>query len=203
MKYSQNNEEIIIGAYFGEFVGHLLSLGENDGVTLSNSRFLIEKGWSADLVEPSPSVFSKLQALYTDNPKIKSHNIAVGNSKGRMPFYDSGTLLKTGDQALVSTLSTAETQRWGNSVEFSEIEVNVITVPDLLENTLAGQFHFVSIDCEGLDLDILRQMDLNAMGTRCVCVEFNGKDELSYWNCVQQFGFRILHKNMENLIYVK
>ncbi len=58
--YSQNNEEQIIIEYFKDFKGHLLDIGANDGLTLSNSRKLIELGWTGDLVEPSPNAFQKL-----------------------------------------------------------------------------------------------------------------------------------------------
>lgn len=201
MKYSQNNEEAIIAGYFGQFKGHLLSLGENDGITLSNSRALIEKGWSADLVEPSPVAYGKLFQLYGQDPQVRLHNLAVDNQNGKMPFYDSGTLLKQGDEALVSTLSTEEIKRWGTSVDFSEIEVDVVTVQKLLENTMQKTFDFISIDCEGLDLDILRQMDLAAMGTKLVCVEFNGKNEHLYFEHVRKYGFTRIHKNAENLLY--
>src|ERR1043165_6951227 len=116
MKYSQNNEEQIIGSYFGSFVGHLLSLGENDGETLSNSRALIKKGWTADLVEPSPIAFLKHVNLYDcDLKRIRLHQEAIGNASGKAPFWESGTLLKSGDASLVSTLVPKEMDRWGGT----------------------------------------------------------------------------------------
>lgn len=203
MKYSQNNEEAVIAGYFGARIGKLLSLGENDGITLSNSRALIEKGWKAVLVEPSPVAFGKLFELYGVNENVNLNNVAIGNENGRSPFYDSGTLLNQGDEALVSTLSPTETKRWGNSVKFTDIDVDVVTVANLFEKMKSPFFDFVSIDCEGMDLDILRQMDLDAMETKCLCVEFNGKDEVLYFAHVRKYGFRLIHKNGENLIYVR
>ena len=44
--YSQNNEEQVILDYFGNKIGNLLDIGANDGITLSNSRKLIELGWA-------------------------------------------------------------------------------------------------------------------------------------------------------------
>lgn len=204
MSYSQNNEEKIIGTYFGSFKGHLLSLGENDGITLSNSRALIEDGWTADLVEPSQTAFLRLANLYDCQlNQVRLHQDAIGSEPGKAQFQESGTLLRKGDTSLVSTLVPSEMDRWGVSVEFSGMEVNVITVEQLLKQTMRDKFDFISIDCEGLDLAILRQMDLSSMGTKCICVEFNGKDEHLYFAHVRQYGFRLLHKNGENLIYVK
>ena len=80
--YSQNNEDIIIQNYFKDFTGRLLSIGENDGVTLSNVRALIEKGWQGDLVEPSPSAYSMLEMLYKDNDNVTTHKLAIADKNG-------------------------------------------------------------------------------------------------------------------------
>ena len=46
MRFSQNQEEDVILKYFEYLpVGTFLSIGENDGQTLSNVRALAEKGW--------------------------------------------------------------------------------------------------------------------------------------------------------------
>lgn len=213
--YSQNNEDHLIKSYFGNFKGHLLSLGENDGITLSNSRRLIEEGWSADLVEPASTPFAKLKKLYGkqievapdefeyEYQTIKLHNVAVGNANTEMPFYESGALLGQEDTDLVSTLSVNETKRWTGKVAFKESIVKVVTFEKLLESTFLETFDFISIDCEGYDLDILKQMDLNELKCKCVCVEFNGQSEWLYTQHVRQFGFRLLSKNGENLIYIK
>ena len=209
--YSQNNEEQIILSYFGDKLGHLLSLGENDGQTLSNSRALIEKGWSADLVEPAPRAFEKLQKLYTipedkfseDYPAINLINVAIGPKAGKLPFYESGTLFNGGDTDLVSTLSPNETRRWDGVVDFKTIEVDVITFQQLLESCLQKTFDFISIDCEGCDYDIFTSMDLNKLECKMVCVEFNGKNEFMFNSYARQFGMRLAHKNAENLIYVR
>lgn len=198
--YSQNNEEQIIFSYFKDFKGNLLSLGENDGETLSNCRALLLNGWTGVLVEPSEKVFPKLRELYRDT-SVQCIQVAIGNKSGKATFYDSDTLLKIGDKALVSTMSIDETRRWGNSVAFDETEVDVITMAELLKMTLLKTFDFISIDCEGYDLDILKQIDLKALQTKLICIEFNGKDQYLYDREVLPLGFKLIHKNAENLIY--
>jgi FkbM family methyltransferase len=203
MSYSQNNEERIILDFFGEEVGSLLSIGENDGITLSNSRALIERGWMADLVEPSPVAFSKLKALYKDSSNIKLHNIAIGTENGLAPFYDSGSLLNSGDESLVSTLSIVETKRWGGCVKFEQVEVEVQDFKTFRLGDVWETYDFISLDAEGFDLDILKQIDFDSLGVRLICVEFNGINEQAYWDVVHPFGFKLIHKNGENLIYAR
>jgi FkbM family methyltransferase len=211
MPYSQNNEEAFLLAHFrGKTDGHLLSLGENDGMTLSNARALISQGWTADLFEPAPEPFKKLKQLYKPDDKfieiedrIRLYNMALGNKTGMMPFYESGSLLNSGDTDLVSTLDPEETKRWNGTVDFKMSEVYVVTFADYLNEARQRTFDFISIDCEGFDWIILQQMNLKDLQCQCLCVEFNGKNEHMFNSYARQFGMYLAHKNQENLIYVR
>jgi len=203
MSYSQNNEEQIILNYFKDFKGSVLDLGANDGKTFSNSLKVIELGWSADLVEASPGTFAKLQELHKDNPRVKCHNIAVSNVNGSVKFYESGTLLGGSDESLVSTLDKKELARWGNKVKFTETVVESVNFKKLLTMTKNINFDLITIDVEGLDYIMLKQMDLNALKCKMLIVETNGKDVIKYVTHCKQFGFNTLATNGENLIMVK
>lgn len=55
--YSQNGEGAVIVDIFrtlGIERGHLVDLGAGDGYTMSNSRNLLEKGWTGDLYDGDP-----------------------------------------------------------------------------------------------------------------------------------------------------
>ena len=56
-KYSQNGEEAHILHYLdtiGLKTGHLVDLGAGDGRTMSNTRALLERGWTGDLYDGDP-----------------------------------------------------------------------------------------------------------------------------------------------------
>ncbi len=68
MYYTQNNEEQIFIDYFkNQNPSELcvLDIGANDGKTFSNSLRLIELGWSAILIEPSPKEKLTNRAIQT------------------------------------------------------------------------------------------------------------------------------------------
>lgn len=199
--YSQNNEEQIILEYFGNDVGRLLDIGANDGRTLSNSLALIERKWEAVLVEPDPTAFGNLCAQHYGNLLVTCVRVAIGTEAGEKDFYRSGTLLNTGDVALVSTLVPEETKRWEGRVEFQEIHVKVVDWQNFKENK--GPFDFISIDAEGMDLAIVKQMDLKALGCRMLCIEWNGKDKHLYDEEILPQGYVLYAVNGENLIYVE
>lgn len=201
--YSQNNEDTIISGYFGNFKGTLLDIGANDGETFSNSRMLIMKGWAGALVEPAPAAFAKLDALYKPNAEtISVHNWAIANEIGMMKFQDMGAHLGNGDTSLLSTLLPEETKRWVGT-PFTEIEVLAVTVKDFLAFCPHKVFEFVTIDAEGMDYEIMRQLPFDELQTRCICVEYNGKEQYKFDGVANNYRFKLLHKNGENLIYVR
>jgi FkbM family methyltransferase len=207
--YSQNNEEKVILDYFGDFIGTCLSIGENDGKTYSNVLSLIENGWNAVLVEPSPLAFNELVKTHDGNERVILCNVAIGEEIKEVSFYEGVDFLKEIPgltPSLVSTAKYEETNRWGGSIDFEEKKVKMITFDRLIQDAPYRKFDFISIDAEGYDWDILRQMDLKELECRCVCIEHNsisGVKEKMYQHCVT-FGLtQILTTNAENIIISK
>jgi FkbM family methyltransferase len=208
--YSQNKEDIAVMQYFGkDFKGLLLDIGANDGITLSNSRFLIENNWSAFLVEPSPKAYTKLvDNIQSFTKDVIAINCAIGKENGKATLYESNEHLTKNDVALLSSLNEDETKRWKNQ-KFKPIEVDVITFESLLkilEIELPANIDFISIDAEGLDLDILRQINLTDLNVKCLCIEYNSNKQvraeiIEY--CLQHGLNNILLENIENIILVK
>ncbi len=196
--YSQNNEEQLILDYFGPvFKGTCLDLGANDGVTLSNTRACIERGWKGVMVDASTEMCEKLRRF-----DVQVHNVAMGNTDGFLTFYESGEHLGKGDRSLVSTIVPSEMDRWANET-FTPVTVECVTFATLLTRSAHKTFDLISIDIEGMDLDVLRQMDLTALGCKMLIVEFNGKDQPDFdWYCAVH-GMKLYAKNAENLIYVR
>lgn len=200
--HSQNYEELIVLEYFNSKSGTLLSLGENDGVTLSNSFALIEQGWSGTLVDASPKAFAQLKELHGNNPNLVLLNYAVGSENGFATFYESGELLGMGDTALVSSLKLEETKRWGSiKMPFEEKRVEVIDFEKLLSLTHFEKYDYITIDIEGAEIEVVPQIDFKKLGTKLAIIEWNSKYAEFYDNIMFPFGFKLIHTNAENRIY--
>ncbi len=215
--YSQNNEEQIIGDYFSsdeyEYMrsggvssshtfqlGTLLTIGENDGKTLSNALGLIERGWKAVCVEPSPTAFAKLSKLHANREDVYCIQKAIGTTNGKVILHDSGTHLNQGDTSLVSTIKESEKDRW-KTENFTPVEVDCVDFETLLTLSPIKKFDFITIDAEGLDIEILSQMDLKALGCKLIVVEWNGQEGALFDQLITKYGLKLIHKNAENLIY--
>ena len=201
--YSQNDEQKHILEFFNGKKGTLLSIGENDGQTFSNAYALIKLGWTALLVEPSEIAFEKLSNLHKDNLNVTSLNFAIGTENSIVDFYESGAHFKDkSDFSLLSSLKKDETEKWKN-VDFEIKKVQVYTYKDFISNSF-DKFDFITIDAEGMDLDILKQIDLS--NTQLLCIEWNNKEEIKteILEYTSKFGMdKIIYKSGENLLIAR
>lgn len=193
MVYSQNNEQDIILAHFGDHIGTFLDLGAFDGVRLSNVRALAEKGWSGVMVEPSPGVFKQLQENYREFPAVELFQCAVGIGTTELDFYNN--------ENAVATLLSNEMERWKGVEQFTQIKVQCVEVNELINKSKYQKFDFVSCDIEGADLDVIQRLDFEKLETSLICVEWNGKNKSFFDSIMNSFGFSVIHSNAENLIY--
>lgn len=189
--YSQNNEEKIILDFFKGHKGTFLDIGAFDGINLSNTRRLAELGWEGVCIEPDPIVFGLLCKNYLDNKLVKCYEYALGEKSGEVKFYSN--------QNAVGTMVKEQTDRWKGTQDYTEVEVEVKSIPDFLEENQTS-FDFISIDAEGMDYYILTNLPLKKIGCRLVCVEHNGLETNKYMQHLIGLGYSIIHVNAENII---
>jgi FkbM family methyltransferase len=209
MYYGQNKEDeiiqnLIVSNYGENFKGSILDLGANDGVTLSNSRFFVERGWHGVLVEAGNKPFEKLIA--NSDPSTICINCAIGNENGSLNFYESNNLLNAEDVGLVSSLVSHETTRWREAgIGYVEYKVDCFTWDSFVDkfHLKNRNFDIISIDIEGMDYDVLIQMNLEALGCKVLCIEFNGKEIEKYVDYANRYQMTLFHQNPENLIFIK
>lgn len=190
MSYSQNNEEAVLFGYFGTRIGRFLDIGANDGETLSNTRALALLGWSGVWVEPSPVAYKKLSILYPNGHII---NAAVGLVSGEAEFHE-------GSDTLTSTLLDKEAERWGRD-KFRQIKVRSITPAELFAMA-PGPYDFISIDCEGMDVEVLAHTPSTLRKTAAFCIEHNTVEDRKSRILSLLPDHKTILSNAENLILV-
>jgi FkbM family methyltransferase len=197
-KYSQNNEQFILdelATNAGITAGHLLDIGAYLPDTFSNSRALIDKGWSGVLVEPSPVPFQALLAHYKDNPKITLVNAAVGVESKWLDFYDSN-----GDA--LSSSNVAHVLRWtqNNGVKFTKFAVKSVAISDLFAQ-FGFEYDVINIDVESQNAEIFYALPWHCLPrTRIICVEHDGCfNEMQAH--LSDYGFVKTAMNFENIIF--
>lgn len=202
--YSQNKEQEAILNYFREFKGAFLDIGCNDGITLSNTRALAELGWCGILVDASPKAYLKLKQNYKDlNTKgcFYMYNFAIGEKNGEVELEESGSLMGPNDTGLVSTFFQEEKDRFKSKVTYEKVPVTMYRWKTFLNRLKVKKFEMLSLDVEGAEIPILRQMDLTDL--RLICVETNGNLTKKAILDDMLKEFHVIYTSPENLIYVR
>jgi len=174
--YSQSGEQQYILKALGVYEGQpaytkpprLLDIGAWNAKTFSNSRALIELGWSAVLFEPSPGPLRGLVEEYGSNPRVE----VVGSAVTIM-----GGLLKLSctDDALSANVDNVEHfKTWANYPFYGAMWTNSMSLLAVFANF--GDFDFMSIDTEGTSVDLFRELvQKTKRRPRCVCVEHENR----------------------------
>lgn len=198
--YSQNLEEQHILKFFEGKSGAFIDLGCNDCKTFSNTRALFETGrFKGVFVDPSPRAIAKCRDLYNGHKGAYIYEYAISTNNGKKILQESGPLINQSDVALVSTFHDSEMSRFKRTVSYTPIEVKTFRWKTFLNRLPIKEFDFISIDCEGEDLNILSQIDLSK--TQLISLEWNSKPELKKDFEHYLDGFTLIYTSGENLLY--
>lgn len=198
--YSQNAEEEHILKYFGDHVGTFIDIGCNDCQTFSNTRALALRGWRGVFIDPSPKAIEKCRQLYEGHKGFYIYEWAVSSHNGKAILHESGPLCSPSDIGLVSTFHAQEMARFKTTVKYDPIEVKTFKWKTAYNRLKIKTFDFISMDCEGDEINILPDMDLSQ--TKMICLEWNSKPELKQaYEVYLPDGFKLIYTSGENLIY--
>ena len=167
VSYSQAGEDIIVDMLFfsvGISRPSYLELGTNSPKQGNNTYKFYRKGAHGVLVEAAPSL---IPAIQRTRPKDKVLNVGVGEKSGEhLQFFEfdcSG--MNTFDAGEVKTRVAS-----GHKIK-QTIVIPIIGINDILANNCIQTPHFLSIDIEGMDLQVLKSLDWQKYPIPVVCVE--------------------------------
>lgn len=207
--FTQNNEHEIIVPFFKDFDPeelNFLDVGANDGKTFSNTWDLALLGWGGCCLEPSPSAFRILQENYIRNERVYLFNYGISYREGLFTFHESKNWVDKNDTppGILSSLNEDHKNRFFG-MEWEVIECNFVTFATFFAQSPVKKFDFISIDVEGHDIVVLKQIDLREIGCKMICLEFNQDQSLlkDFTNYCSQFDFFEIHQNRDNVIFQK
>lgn len=204
-RYSQSNEQDYILEYFeNKKRPTFIDIGANDGITLSNTRALVELGSEGVFVEPSPKAFERLKENYKGMKGLYFYNVALGDHNGQAILQESSNLLNSADIGLVSTFESSEMQRFKSICTYEPVTVKMFKWKTFYNRLRIKEFTFISLDIEGFELKVLPDMDLT--NTEMLCIEHNGSKEKKeqYLYYTSKYGMdKIIYESGENIIIVR
>jgi len=212
--FSQYGEQPIILDFFstcsGGFNEYCVDVGAYDGVVGSNSRALFLNGWRGVVIEPNPRAFTRLRALYTDRPAIACVQRAVSNRHRHnvpMKFAIGPEGTREEDKWKYAQVSTLH-DGWAASYEkdfgyiYETLTIDVDTLNNILREVRAPkEVGFLSIDCEGEDINVLRELDLENFRPLLICVEADDNNRHTYTEIIEPRGYMLHAHTVANTFY--
>jgi FkbM family methyltransferase len=183
--------------------GQFIDIGAHDGVTYSNTWFFEkQRRWQGICVEPNPSVFKRLLA----NRTCTTLNCCVSDRGGVVRFQKingysemlSGIIDKY--EAAHAQRIRDEMQEHGGSSEI--ISMPARTFSDIAEEHGISEVHYVSIDTEGGELDILKTADFRKVFVHAMSVEYQVSQREAMIALMRERKFELIKSMGSDLLFL-
>lgn len=172
MGYSQFGEDKVISALLPERFGRYWDLGAGHPVELSNTYLLYRRGFRGLGVEPIGSLTRKWRRSRTRDQIVQALVSTEGGSATAQFWEFERWALSTCEEARARALVDSG-QRLHASYEVPSVPVMELLVGEVEP----GEPTFLSIDLEGADTAVLRQVDFSRFRPRVIAVEDHQIDD--------------------------
>ena len=163
ISYAQNYEDVILWRALHDVErGFYVDVGAADPEEWSVTRAFYERGWWGINVEPLEQYFHKLKQA---RPRDTNLKVAVGREAGVRTLHTiAETGLSTFDPKIAARHRAAG---W----DTNETGVPTLTLAKILEDCAPSTIHFLKIDVEGAELEVLEGMNLDRVRPWIILIE--------------------------------
>jgi FkbM family methyltransferase len=163
ISYAQNHEDVVLWRALRDVEGGFyVDVGAADPTVDSVTKAFYERGWSGINIEPTEPYFSALQSQRSRDVNLR---VLAGARAGvRTLHVIDGTGLSTLDEVFAARYVNA-------GFRSHQLVVPQLTLNELLETRSGLPIHFLKIDVEGAEADVLSGVDLNVFRPWIVVVE--------------------------------
>jgi FkbM family methyltransferase len=164
ISYAQNLEDIVLyKALWDVKNGTYVDVGAGDSEYLSVTKLFYDLGWSGLNVEPNSQYFSKLQQ---ERPRDINKKYLVSEKEETLKYFVPHSLeLATGDPNIISEYMEKGIKGYFEDIKSKRLDQIIV------ESGVKGEIHFLKIDVEGMELNVLRSMDLNLFRPWIIVIE--------------------------------
>lgn len=200
--YSQAGEDCIVALAF-HFLGihkpSYLDIGAHHPTSLSNTYYFYRKGCRGVCVEPDPKYARQFRTKRRRDVFLKA-GIGFGEAK-EADFY----LMKAHALNILSRESAEAMEKVGEKIA-RVVKIKLLDVNAVIEQYFPLGVNFVSLDAEGVDLEILKSFYLEKAPPQVFCVETLAFDSQEKVSAVTEWmtanGYFVFGETFLNTIYV-
>jgi FkbM family methyltransferase len=163
ISYAQNFEDVMLWRALKHVEqGFYIDVGANDPTIDSVTKAFYERGWRGINIEPLMSHYKDLQV---ERPRDINLCCAVGETSGEIDLFECDI---RGWATAEQSLADKHVQEGHEGVYH---RVPLRTLSDICQEYVSGEIHFLKIDVEGLEKDVISGADFQKFRPWIVVVE--------------------------------
>lgn len=166
-----------------------MDVGANDPFEQNLTWFLEQQGWTGILIEPNPALY---QRLLEKRPRCRAYQVACGSPE-QVGVANLHLAVGHAQSSIRPDFDTALTGE--------VIRVQLRTLDSILREAGIEKIDFLSIDVEGLELDVLRGLDLGKFSPQLILVEDHMYSYEKH-RYLRSKGYRLIRRTGYNNWYV-
>jgi len=197
--YAQNFEDLMLSRALGHIeTGFYIDVGAQHPVIDSVSKVFYDRGWRGINIEPVPLYADELRKLRPGDEIIQA---AVGKEEGIVKFH---VIANTGLSTAVDSIANAS---FHQGLEGELIEVPVVTLAGISRKLGSREVHWLKIDVEGYEKQVLEGWDPDLLQPWIIVVEATlpntATPNHSEWeHLLQDRGYRFVYHDGLNRFYL-
>jgi len=203
ISFSQWGEDIIVNNIFNNLKYNsitYLDIGANHPIVLNNTWFFYLNNMKGVLVEPDPELCKLLK-------RYRKKDIVINSGAGQKGNL---TLYKFNNHSL-NTFSQKEAesnlQKNNNYRIINKVSINILPINSIISENFDSYPNFISIDVEGMEMEILQDFNFETFKTEVFCIETYSWAEdrrvVEIIDFMQKKGYRIYSETGLNTIFIR
>lgn len=166
--YSQEGEDIILDKLFGQQAkGFYIDVGAHHPMRFSNTYSFYRRGWCGINIDAMPS---SMLAFKKSRPRDINLEMAILKERGSLKYYQFNEPALNGFSVNLSE----QRNGLGSFKIIGVVEMEGVPLGEVLEKYMPAnirQIDFMSVDVEGLDLEVLQSNDWERFRPKVILVE--------------------------------
>ena len=205
--YSQCGEDIIVDFILNSLKikdPNYLDIGAHHPININNTYLFYTKGFNGVCIEPDPILFNEIKKKRKRDVCL---NIGIGTqNKNSADFYVmSSKSLSTFSKQVAENYQNNENQKIEKVIKIPLKEINQV-----IKDNFYKYPNFVSLDVEGMEIDILNNFNFSEYAPEIFCIETltyseNNKEQKIFAinKILEANGYFIYADTYINTIYVR
>lgn len=202
--YSQEGEDMILKRFFnGQVDGFYVDVGAHHPKRFSNTFLFYQKGWRGINIDAMPG---SMVQFNRSRPRDINIEKPVSDKVETLTYYAFNEPALNG---FSKEISLSRNGLRDYQIEFTK-EIETTTLQEILDEWLPGgkKIDFLTIDVEGLDIQVLRSINLVQHAPRMILVEILQTTYLEVSNSevnkhLTSFGYSIYAKSGNTVFFKK